>query len=441
MSYEKDRESVPPHAKYPDAPPPYLKDEEESSDREVKSDLKYEDLDLDVSYVDKVKLPEVKRGEKQVWPRSGEEPIIHRGKVPPGWNDHESDLDPEDYDAQIERCDERIQDGIMPAVFEWKKEQFQLAKARRDEMFKDLQGYSLSVAKRIKSLEKIVEGLKKPDRDNFEQICNAEALLLAYRYRTLDWNPGLVTYWSKGKRISEPRPFDMQEFTLINLRHKGSKSFWVEGINGPGPIYQLLKSQKALMRGSHPNDLVRIHDWSLRLPGMDIHHEFQIVDDTGCDNLSLRMADMLLLQRMHQDAGNPTGTPALKVAGVALVTNADGTQREEDMVFIQVNIKDRNGEFMTKWDEILSLINTPPPGSVVEIPRLSGHWLRYKLYTAGVPYDGVVRVPGVPPPYENCIYIFDQKSGISTVPTLRDPYNHAFPPPMIPGAVGAPEGS
>ncbi|KAJ5715606.1 uncharacterized protein N7483_012787 [Penicillium malachiteum] len=435
MSYDKDRASTPPYNKSPDSPPPYVKDEEESRDRKVKTKLKYEDLDLEVSYVGKVALPEVKRGKKQVWHKSGEKPIIHRGRVPPGWNDHEPDLDLEDYDAQIKRCDERIQEGIMPAVFEWKKEEFQLAKAKRDEEFEGLQGYSLNVARRIKSLEQIVEGLEKPNGDYFEQICNAKAILLAYRYWTLDWNPGLVTYWSKGERISEPRPFVMKEFNVINLKHEGSKSFWVEGIHGPGPVNQLLKSQKALMRAEHPNDFIRMHDWSLRLPGMNIHHDFEILDDTGCDDLSLRVRDMALLQRLHQDAGHPAGTPALKVAGAALVTNSDGTQRPEDIMFIEANFKDENGEFMTSWDEIICLLANPPGAAVV--PRLSGPWLRYKLYTASAPYTGEARVPGMPPPHENCIYIFDQKSGLSTVRTVRDPLHNAHPPNLLPGAAEA----
>ncbi|KAJ5727046.1 hypothetical protein N7493_006073 [Penicillium malachiteum] len=229
MSYEKDKRFTPPFTDHVHAPPPYIQDsppppylsaEEEPSDREVKRKLKYKDLNLDVSYVDKVTIPEVKRAKKQIWPLP-DELIVDRRKVPPGWNDQEPDLDPEDYDAQIKRCDERIQEGIMPFIYQWKKEGFESCKVHRD----------LDTAKRIRVLEMMVEELKQPGKDFFEQLSNAEAILQAYRSRKLKWTQGLVTYWSKGKQISKPRPMDMQEFTLINREHEGYKSFWAEGVS------------------------------------------------------------------------------------------------------------------------------------------------------------------------------------------------------------------
>ncbi|KAJ5983909.1 hypothetical protein N7481_006008, partial [Penicillium waksmanii] len=39
---------------------------------------------------------------------------------------------------------------------------------------------------------------------------------------------GLVTCWSKGVKLSEPRPFDWDEFEAINRKHDGHEAFWVE---------------------------------------------------------------------------------------------------------------------------------------------------------------------------------------------------------------------
>ncbi|KAJ5618471.1 hypothetical protein N7528_006582 [Penicillium herquei] len=399
-SDEKDQQSTSSFTNGEHAPPSYSNDEDQPSDQNG-TELKYEDLDLHVSYVDKVKIPVIKRGNKQIWPSIGDKPTNDRSKAPPGWNDKEPDLDPEDYDAQIQRCDERIQEGIMPLIFEWKKEEFQNLKAYRDKLFEGLEGYSRDTAERIICLEKMVEDLQQPDKDYFEQISNAWAILQAYRSRRIEWIEGLVTYWSKGKQISEPRPFIMQEFTLINLKHEGDKSFWVEGNN-----------------------------WSIRIPGMTEHHDIEVMDDSGCDTLCIFRRDLVNSQKLHQQTHNTRRFPRIKLAGTTPLTVADGNTRTEAMAFVEVNIKDENGDFMTTWDEILCVVTDPPPH--LYTPRLSGHWLRYKLYTAGAPYTGEVRVPGVRPPAENCMYIFDGKAGLLTVPAVRNPLVHAHPPPVLP---------
>ncbi|KAJ5306970.1 hypothetical protein N7508_005985 [Penicillium antarcticum] len=53
----------------------------------------------------------------------------------------------------------------------------------------------------------------------------------AYKGETLDCNPSLVTYWSKGTQICEPRSFDMDKFMHGNTKHEGHTGFWVEGFN------------------------------------------------------------------------------------------------------------------------------------------------------------------------------------------------------------------
>jgi hypothetical protein len=67
--------------------------------------------------------------------------------------------------------------------------------------------------------------------DENKQIPNIKAILKAYRTLQLDWNSGLVTYWSNGVQICQPRPFDWDEFEAINLVYNGKEGFWTEGVS------------------------------------------------------------------------------------------------------------------------------------------------------------------------------------------------------------------
>lgn len=90
-------------------------------------------------------------------------------------------------------------------------------------------GLDWNVIQRIDCLKKMKEELDK-NGDGRGQIANIEALLKAYRSRKLRWT-GLVTYWSKGKQLCEPRPFNWDEFEAINRKFDGHKNFWVEGVS------------------------------------------------------------------------------------------------------------------------------------------------------------------------------------------------------------------
>lgn len=73
----------------------------------------------------------------------------------------------------------------------------------------------------------------KKDPEN--QLPNIKALLEEYRTGKLIWRHGLVTYWSNGKRLCEPRPFDWDELEAISRHiHKESTGFWVEGVSNIG---------------------------------------------------------------------------------------------------------------------------------------------------------------------------------------------------------------
>jgi hypothetical protein len=77
--------------------------------------------DLETDYTERWNRlkPKPKLGPKNIWgPVST--PVFERENAPRGWTTDEPDLDPNDLDAQIERCKERIEDMIMPQSYHWK---------------------------------------------------------------------------------------------------------------------------------------------------------------------------------------------------------------------------------------------------------------------------------------------------------------------------------
>lgn len=91
-------------------------------------------------------------------------------------------------------------------------------------------GLSWAVIQRIDTL-KLAQTHLREQGDRYDQLKNLEAILTAYRRRKLDWNDDLVTYWSYGKQLCQPRPFRWDEFEAINSAHQGTKSFWTEGVS------------------------------------------------------------------------------------------------------------------------------------------------------------------------------------------------------------------
>ncbi|KAJ5287739.1 hypothetical protein N7478_003425 [Penicillium angulare] len=131
-----------------------------------------------------------------------------------------------DLAAQIERCEERIQEGIVPWLFE---DQLRSLRARMtvlEKVMARFPGVSPHVAERLEILEAQGKYLIERD-DDLELVSNVRNIISAYKSCQLDWYPGLVTYWSHGKRLCEPRPFDFQEFAEVNRKHKGWSGFWV----------------------------------------------------------------------------------------------------------------------------------------------------------------------------------------------------------------------
>ena len=95
-------------------------------------------------------------------------------------------------------------------------------------------GRSYEVAQRLDELSDIQKHLIL-EEDEFDQLPNVRALMLHYKTGKLQWNEGLVTYWSHGKQLCQPRPFKWDEFFRVNKKYKGYRSFWVEGVSSPAP--------------------------------------------------------------------------------------------------------------------------------------------------------------------------------------------------------------
>ncbi|KAJ5591559.1 uncharacterized protein N7459_001928 [Penicillium hispanicum] len=385
----------------------------------------FEELDLDVSYVGKITIPAVNRRPKQVWVTNKNKPITHMNDVPSGWNTEEPDLDPLDYDAQLARCDERIQEEIMPAIFEWKKKQIETEKATHDEMMKNSGGRSQAVVSRLKVLGRIIGDLQQEDEDG--QLVNATAIKAAYEDGSLDWNTGLVTYWSKGERISEPRPFDSEEFMVINKKYGGTESFWVEGLQGPGPVKQMVVQSQVGRMKPDATDFGVVMSFALRIPGSTNYCEFPFQDDTGSSVMTIYQEDLDLLKNLHFIHTKTKLDPPL--CGMVTVYGYDGQDLTEKNILIEVNLMDTSGQEMSTWDRVECIVRR---GSVVteKIPRLNGPWLRYKLYTGTAPWDGTPRTPGVAP-VENSLYVYSAKSGLQSMPTIVDLLHNAKPPPLL----------
>ncbi|KAJ6109401.1 hypothetical protein N7486_001636 [Penicillium sp. IBT 16267x] len=163
------------------------------------------------------------------WPKQ-DPPITEIEKVPKSWkwNADDNDLDDDDIDGHIARCEERIDTGIMPALWE---HQLQVYKDRREarEEILALAPSRPYVAQRLHSLYRILKDLTE-NGDDVEQIPNAKAIIAAYESGELEWfDDNRVTYWHKGKQICEPKEWDTDDFVKAARKANG-KGFWVEGV-------------------------------------------------------------------------------------------------------------------------------------------------------------------------------------------------------------------
>ncbi|KAJ5153665.1 uncharacterized protein N7500_009104 [Penicillium coprophilum] len=208
-------------------------------------------LDLKNSYEGKLPPPAPRPERQTRWRQPATNPIERFEDTPKGWNHDEPDLDPDDLESQIERCHERISDNIMVHQFQFKLQELLRKQTYRNEMMSsEAPGLSWPVVQRLKSLREMLEWLSSKG-DEYESAANVAGLIEAYESGKLKYNRGLVTYWSHGVQLCEPRPFRWDECDLISAEHDGQKGFWVEGVKY-GPMAQILAVTSAPTPRSPP---------------------------------------------------------------------------------------------------------------------------------------------------------------------------------------------
>lgn len=117
---------------------------------------------------------------------------------------------------------------------QWWEKKLQKYKACRVKFKKEIEtvpsDLSPNVATRLMDLRDIRADIEK-NGDKRKLLANIDAIIEAYTSKDLAWNDGLVTYWSKGKMISDgPKEFTWEDFEHYSEKHEGHQSFWVEGV-------------------------------------------------------------------------------------------------------------------------------------------------------------------------------------------------------------------
>lgn len=98
------------------------------------------------------------------------------------------------------------------------------------EILRKWPGLTLATAKRVEGLESLVAHIEKR-RDPGRILLNLMTIKEAYKAKEMEYEPGLVTYWSRGVQVGGPAQFSLEDF-LKHCRENGGggKAFWVEGV-------------------------------------------------------------------------------------------------------------------------------------------------------------------------------------------------------------------
>ncbi|KAJ5641298.1 hypothetical protein N7490_005298 [Penicillium lividum] len=318
-----------------------------------------EDLDLEKSYVDDLRESrkmktndELNLPAKQTWvnPNPMKWPLYDIERLPEGWHPAEPDLDDNDIAAQIERCYELLDEGIMPHIFEAKLQKLEEVYAF-NQMAVSKRGQSLSQAiiQRLDNLDSIWEGIYN-NGDELSQLTNIELVMDAYRSGELEWT-GLVTYWSCGQQLCQPRPFNWDEFEAINNRNNGSRSFWTEGYNV-----------------------------AFRLPGHQYWEEFEMLYDTGATMTRIFWHDVVRLQ-----GDLTTDDHLIPIVGVSRGEQLTG-HTDDIVIMAEVCLINHHTHDIreTPWVRIQCAISEGPMDPRYP-QRLDGPWLRYIMHIASEP--------------------------------------------------------
>ncbi|KAJ6008496.1 hypothetical protein N7540_012472 [Penicillium herquei] len=341
------------------------------------------DLDLSRSYVNNSNLKySIKSGSSRAlsnrqprWTHNCNEPLTDCSKLPEGWNMNEPDLNPEDIDANIQRAKQRIEDNIMPHAFQWRLLEYEKKREYRKYIIsKWPKGLSWNVLQRLESLE-FLQG-KLELEDPYEQLPNVKSIALEIN--------DLVTYWSHGTQISQPRPFNWDELLAINTHYEGSQGFWVEGVGryeeNDSEILQLRILTSFYSRSTEL--ALAEYKIAVRIPGVKWWTELDFIFDTGADRMEIFDSDIPLICGPHKATFRTIGST--QVYGMH-------TEADRHVIIVEVCLLDENIKRMTPWTMIDCNIVPGNPqhanlnGSLSS--RVDGPVFRHLLYNCFVP-DG-----------------------------------------------------
>ncbi|KAJ5586548.1 hypothetical protein N7450_006335 [Penicillium hetheringtonii] len=180
----------------------------------------------------------------QRWNKKGLGLIKKLEDIPEGWDWKDDDIHEDDLEANIKRCKERIEDGIMPQWWEQKLKDYEKDQAEVQELIaSEPEGLAYDEIMRLKTLEVIRKAVLK-NGDDYDQMRNVTTMMEKYRARELVWTPGRVTYWANGVQLTDYEEFGWERFRDLSDKHfdrtkseedlgpeKGYGGIWVEGVS------------------------------------------------------------------------------------------------------------------------------------------------------------------------------------------------------------------
>ncbi|KAJ5963721.1 uncharacterized protein N7479_003597 [Penicillium vulpinum] len=312
-----------------------------------------------------------------VWgPR--EEPITDPTQLPEGWSVSETDLADDDIDGQIQRCQRRIGENMMPDIFKERLKMYQKIKEEHTEMINsEPSGLSWEVVQRLDILKNVQTSLEELGRDN-GNTPNVMAIMAAYRSGDLVWDQNTVTYWAHGRIVAGPKKMDTKEFFALTEK-LGPEGIWVEGLDDykPPPLNLWFT-----MGPHHADHATHAFVVSLRNPRTASTHtplqtiHIQVLEDTGASTMKMFQADK---QQLEALSGHP-----LPVSSTSIMTTANGDVQVDNFI-VQANIFCNNQPMLPQWTDIRVSVAREPPNTSPSGFRLSGVWIHHMLYCLSMP--------------------------------------------------------
>ncbi|CAG8299775.1 unnamed protein product [Penicillium salamii] len=363
--------------------------------------------------------PEQSLSRKKSWGKR-KNSITDPKQLPKGWSAHDLDVEEDDIDGQIKRCEERIAEGIMPEIFEGRLKNFKAIKEEQMAMIKsEPKGLDWEVIQRLHELKQLKANLSEEDKD--KNLPNVEAIIKAYQTKQISNKGDLVTFWCDGKLVAGPKKFDPKELYALSSK-QGPAGLWVEGINGSKPQrLNIFFSLNPPIPGYAQHKIfISLRNPNTQATNTDMQTlTVQCLEDTGATLMKLHDQDVVELERL-------SGTN-LPIVGSSIMTTATALVTARRMV-VQANIWHNGQYIIPRWVDIEACVSPSPPGqSHMSLSRLSGVWIHHMLTVLSLP-DNTFRKHIGTNIYEilNTLVIPD--------PTL------AQPPPIMTGNNPAPQG-